>query len=87
MSFRSYLGPELHRAALQQSPVLAAESGGPAERKAHRVYAARRVAVGHSPSVASIYRALAQHEKAQADFAALRQRSATALTSSQRSRY
>ncbi|MFB0627023.1 hypothetical protein [Streptomyces sp. AB3(2024)] len=43
---------------------------------------------GHSPSVASIYRALAEHEKAQAypeavkaaqaDFAALRQRSATA---------
>ncbi|MFF3691639.1 hypothetical protein [Streptomyces sp. NPDC002187] len=46
---------------------------------------------GHSPSVASIYRALAEHEKAQtypeaveaaqADFTALRQRSATTPTS------
>ncbi|WP_405796459.1 recombinase family protein [Streptomyces sp. NBC_01506] len=47
---------------------------------------------GHSPSVASIYRALTEHEKAQAypeaieaaqaDFAALRQRSATAPANS-----
>ncbi|WPO73175.1 MULTISPECIES: hypothetical protein [unclassified Streptomyces] len=46
---------------------------------------------GHSPSVASIYRALAEHKKAQAypeaveaaqaDFTALRQRSATSPTS------
>jgi hypothetical protein len=46
---------------------------------------------GHSPSVASIYCALAEHEKAQAypeaveaaqaDFTALRQRSATTPTS------
>lgn len=46
---------------------------------------------GHSPSVASIYRALAEHEKArgypeaveaaQADFAALRQRSTATPTS------
>ncbi|MET9078215.1 recombinase family protein [Streptomyces sp. NPDC004232] len=32
---------ELHRAALQQSAALAADTAGPAERKAHRVYAAR----------------------------------------------
>ncbi|MFF8958677.1 recombinase family protein [Streptomyces sp. NPDC014894] len=52
---------------------------------------------GHSPSLASIYRALAEHEKAQAypeaietahaDFAALRQRTAPAPSSSSRSRY
>ncbi|MFI0155933.1 hypothetical protein [Streptomyces lydicus] len=46
---------------------------------------------GHGPSVASIYRALTEHEKAQAypeaveaaqaDFTALRQRSATTPTS------
>jgi putative DNA-invertase from lambdoid prophage Rac len=32
---------ELHRAALQQSAALAADTAGPAERKAHRVYATR----------------------------------------------
>ncbi|MFF4222530.1 hypothetical protein ACX9I7_30310 [Streptomyces sp. L500] len=32
---------ELHRTALRQAAVLAAEAAGPAERKAHRVYAAR----------------------------------------------
>jgi hypothetical protein len=32
---------ELHRTALQQAATLAAEAAGPAERKAHRVYAAR----------------------------------------------
>ncbi|MFJ4378103.1 hypothetical protein ACIP28_07665 [Streptomyces albidoflavus] len=37
---------ELHRAALQQAAALAADAAGPAERKAHRVYAARLTAVG-----------------------------------------
>jgi hypothetical protein len=32
---------ELHRAALQQSAALAADTAWPAERKAHRVYATR----------------------------------------------
>ena len=32
---------ELHDAALQQSSALAADTAGPAERKAHRVYATR----------------------------------------------
>ncbi|WP_242438732.1 hypothetical protein [Streptomyces sp. CB00455] len=51
----------------------------------------RGYVAGQSPSVASVYRALAEHHKAQAypeaveaaqaDFAALRQRSVTAPTS------
>jgi putative DNA-invertase from lambdoid prophage Rac len=36
----------LHRAALEQSAALAASSAGPAERKAHRVYAARITSAG-----------------------------------------
>lgn len=40
-SIRLTMPLELHHAALQQSPALAAEGAGPAERKAHRVYATR----------------------------------------------
>ncbi|MFF8293571.1 recombinase family protein [Streptomyces sp. NPDC016309] len=36
---------ELHRTTLQQAAALAAEAAGPAERKAHRVYATRITAV------------------------------------------